>query len=275
MLTEADRSCLRASFRKASVEANLPGDLAAAIASETHLPLRKVECFALECGAVPNRYSRNVGTVGLDGQRRLLGACVVVVGMGGLGGHVVEALARLGVGRIVGADGDVFTEGNLNRQLLCEVGNLGASKVAQAAARVARVNPAVEFVAHAEPFQTLDDEALAACDLVFDCLDSIPARGELARRCEHAGVVLVHGAIAGWSGQVGLCTPGSGMLEKIYEGEKRGAEKQLGNLPFTAAVAANLMVAEGVRLLLGEPVPDGRRLQFFDLLGGDWETIEL
>ena len=49
----------------------------------------------------------------------------------------------------------------------------------------------------------------------------------------------------------------------------------MGNLPFTAAVAANLMVAKAVPVLLGRPTPTRQRMLFFDLLDGDWETIEL
>lgn len=138
----------------------------------------------------------------------------------------------------------------------------------------ARINPAVEFTGRAVPFEDLGEEFLRDCRLAFDCLDSIPARRVLAERCTAAGVVLVHGAIAGWCGQVGICPPGSDMLEKIYAGEKRGIEQQLGNLPFTAAVAANLMVARAIPLLLGRQGPSRPRLQFFDLLEGDWETIE-
>lgn len=276
MLTDDERTRLRGALRKAAgAGKRLTLRQAQQVAAETLLPLRKVEYFALEEGIVPERYDRNVPAIGLDGQRKLLAGSAAVVGLGGLGGHVLEALVRLGVGRIVAADGDVFAESNLNRQLLCRVDNLGASKVAQAASRVRRINPAVELTGHATPFESLGEDVLGGCDLVFDCLDTIPARRVLARRCASAGVVLVHGAIAGWCGQVGLCPPGGGMLETLYGQQERGVEAHEGNLPFTAAVAANLMVAKGLPILLGEPAPSRRRLQFFDLQAGDWETIVL
>jgi len=245
------------------------------IAAETGLSLQQVEYFALEDGIVPERYARNVGTLGLDGQRKLLAGRVTVAGLGGLGGHVVETLTRLGVGQITGVDGDVFAESNLNRQLLSDMDNLGRSKAEQAGLRVGRINPAVEFTAHGTPLQLLADDVFRDSDLVFDCLDTIQARRMLAERCASANVVLVHGAIAGWCGQVGLCPPNSGMLDRVYAGKKRGVEQRLGNLPLTAAVAANLMVARAVPLLLGRPIPSRQQLQFFDLLEGDWEMIEL
>jgi molybdopterin-synthase adenylyltransferase len=226
---------------------------------------REAELAALAKGVVPERYARNMGTLGPQGQRRLLESAVLVAGLGGLGGYVVESLARLGVGRIAGVDGGVFDEPDLNRQLLSEQDGLGQGKAQAARARILRVNPAVEFTAHPVPFQSLGGDVFRGLALAFDCLDAIPSRLELAARCSSAGLPLVHGAIAGWCAQVAVCPPGAGTLERIYAGAKgpRGEEAEAGNLPMTAAVAANLMVALAVPILLGrsaEPV-----LRVFDL----------
>lgn len=276
MLTEAQQHRLAAALTAAVGDGKcLTGAQAAQIARRTHLPLREVEWFALGAGVVPQRYARNVGSLGLDGQRKCLAARAAVVGLGGLGGHVVESLARLGVGRIIGVDPDSFTEDNLNRQILAAPHNVGRPKAEEAAARVAAINPAVEFAAHVASFADLDGALLRRCSVVFDCLDSIAARRALAGRCAEAGVVLVHGAIAGWSGQVGICPPAGDLFDKLYPGEKRGAERRLGNLAFTAAVAANLMVARAVALLLEPDAAPAQQVQVFDLLAGEWETIDL
>ncbi len=238
--------------------------------------LRAMELDMLARGLVPARYERNIGTLGLAGQQKLLGVRVAIIGLGGLGGYVAETLARLGVGQMVGVDGDVFSESNLNRQLLSDVHNLGQAKAAQARLRVGRVNPAVEFTPHSCRFEELDEQAFGGCAAVFDCLDTIPARLALADRCAAADVVLVHGAIAGWCGQVGVCPPGGDLLKKLYTGKGvRGVEQQLGNLPMTAAVAANLMVAAAMPILLGSPEPIAQHVRFFDLLEDDWESIEM
>ncbi|MFW6189683.1 MAG: HesA/MoeB/ThiF family protein [Planctomycetota bacterium] len=244
------------------------------LAQQTGLPLADVERAALEKGVVPERYDRNLGTLGADGQRRLLEARVAVVGLGGLGEQVVECLARLGVGRIVGFDPDCFASTDLNRQIHATGHNLGEPKGDQVRRRVERINPAVSFRPREETFQNAGPEAFAGCELVFDCLDSIPARLELAESCSERDLVLVHGAVAGWSGQAGVCRPGGSMLRTIYGGGKRGLEGRLGNLPFTVAVTANLMVSKAVPLLLGEPSPENERLQIFDLRAGEWETVE-
>jgi len=274
MLSETERDRLRTAFGEAGgLGECLTSDLAADVAMATGLALRKVEYFALEKGVVPERYDRNMGTLGLDGQRRLIAACAAVVGLGGLGGAVVEALARLGVGRIVGMDPDVFVESDLNRQLLSTVENLGESKARQAALRAALINPAVEFIPHAATFQSLPEQAFGECDLVFDCLDSTSARRELSARCASAGVVMVHGAIAGWCGQVAVCMPDGDIMEKALARSEHGVEQQLGTPPFTAIATANLMVAKAVALLLGLAPPSGQELLFFDLLNGDWQVI--
>ena len=248
---------------------------AAEISSQTGVSLRQVEHYALSVGAVPRRYSRNIGTFDFDGQMKLLESQVLVVGLGGLGGHVAEGLARAGVGRIVAADPDVFEEDNLNRQLLSSMEALGQPKADWARRRLAEVNPAVEFVGFAGRFQDLADEIFADARVVFDCLDTVPARLELEARCSAVGVPLVHGAIGGWFGQVGIVWPGSGLLTRICRRQSRGIEGQLGNPPFTPAVAAGLMVARGIRVLLNKVKPGQACLQFFDLLDDEWEDIKL
>jgi molybdopterin/thiamine biosynthesis adenylyltransferase len=246
------------------------------LAARTGATQRDVQAAALRMGIVPACYARNLGTLGADGQARLLAARALIVGLGGLGGHVVETLARLGVGRIAGADDDAFAESDLNRQLLAETGSLGRPKADEAARRVSRVNPAVTFTACPCRFEQLGDDAFAGCQAVFDCLDSIPARLALAERCASAGVWLVHGAVAGWAGQVALCRPGDDTLARIYAGPKRGLEQRLGNLPFTVAVTANLMASRAMPLLLGRPADAlARQVLFFDLLDNDWQTVDL
>ena len=82
----------------------------AAMARDSGLSPREVEIEALQWGAIPERYQRNMGTLGIDGQLKLLNSSVAVVGAGGLGGSVIELLARVGVGRLKVIDHDVFSE---------------------------------------------------------------------------------------------------------------------------------------------------------------------
>src|SRR5690606_26423944 len=124
----------------------------------------------------------------LEEQANLATTRVIVVGCGGLGGMVIECLARVGVGHLRVVDGDVFEETNLNRQLLSSTMNLGRSKTLAAYQRVLAVNPLVEV----DTVQAdLTDESalglLADCDAAVDCLDNIPSRLVLQQAAKVAG----------------------------------------------------------------------------------------
>ena len=89
----------------------------------------EIERVALETGLLPARYQRNRKTLSTADQLKLFRSTVAVVGCGGLGGYVVEELARLGVCRLKAIDPDVFEEHNLNRQLMSTIAALGQPKV--------------------------------------------------------------------------------------------------------------------------------------------------
>jgi len=273
MLTEEEKALLERVFAAEGIK-ELTTRQTEKIASQTKIAQALVEQFALSKGIKPLRYQRNIGVFGRAGQSSLLGKTVVIVGLGGLGGHVLEQTARAGVGHIIGIDPDVFEETNLNRQLLCSHATLGCKKVSQAETHLKKINPAVEFTGHPLQLDRIAPDLWQGADLVFDCLDNIEDRLALAGRCSKADVPLVHGAVAGWYGQVGVIWPGAGTLEKIYSRQQRGIEQRLGTPPFTAAVVASLMVAKGIRLLLGRCDRKENRLLFFDLLEDDWQTVD-
>ena len=89
------------------------------------------------------RYARNVPALSEAECELLRRKRVLVVGCGGLGGHLIDMLARIGIGSLRVVDGDAFEPSNLNRQLLSEVSLLGVGKAQTAAERVRRVNPNV------------------------------------------------------------------------------------------------------------------------------------
>ena len=228
------------------------------------LHIAEVEEIALSLDLLPARYQRNRAMLSIQQQLSLLRSEVAVFGCGGLGGYIIEELARLGVGRITVVDPDVFEEHNMNRQLLCTQELLGRKKVDAAVQRVAAINPAVRLRPFDVAFgQNNSAEILQGVTVAADGLDSIPVRLELAEACNDQNVPLVHGAIAGWSGHVAVQYPGENILQHLYAGKKtgHGVERKLGNPSFTPAVIASLEVAEIVRILLGtEPLLPRRYL---------------
>jgi len=223
------------------------------LASDMGVTTLEVEVTALQCGVVPDRYDRNIGTIGVEGQLKLLRSCIGVCGLGGLGGLVVELLARFGVGRLILVDGDVFEENNLNRQILCSEADLGRPKAELAAERVAAVNSSLAVTVH-HRFVGLNDipEVFSGSDLVIDALDNVSSRLALEDGCARLGIPLVHGAIAGNSGQIMTIFPGDLGLKAFYTtGEERGVEILEGNPPTTPALVASLQVQEAVKVICG------------------------
>ncbi len=224
------------------------------LAGEFGLSPREVELAALENRVLPRRYLRSFGTVGWEGQIALLNAAVAVVGLGGLGGNVVEGLARMGVGRLVLIDGDTFADHNLNRQVLSSERNLGRSKPESAQAHVAQINSAVEVVAH-NLFITAENlpQLLADVEVVVDCLDRLPTRLMLQEAAQRLGIPMVHGAIAGYVGQVMTILPGDKGLRALYGAEEvpqQGAEVQFGCPAATPMMTAAWQIQETVKIIL-------------------------
>ncbi|MCX7827848.1 MAG: ThiF family adenylyltransferase [Thermanaerothrix sp.] len=222
------------------------------LAESRGLNRRGAEEAILEGGGCPERYRRNLGTLGIQGQLRLLRSKALVVGCGGLGGYVAEMLARAGVGSLVLADGDVFCDNNLNRQLLCREEDLGRHKAQVAAERVASVNRGVEVRAFCGYVTDENvDQLLSGCQVAVDCLDNGSSRRVLKDACLRNRVPLVHGAIGGFYAQAGVVT-GRGSLGAFMEAmPNQGEEVRLGNPPFTPALAAALEACEAVKILAG------------------------
>ena len=92
------------------------------------------------------RLMRTELLLGEDGNRRLQQACVMIVGLGAVGGYALEAVARSGVGRLILVDFDIFDETNINRQILALTATVGRKMTAVAAERVRESNPDCEIV---------------------------------------------------------------------------------------------------------------------------------
>ena len=219
------------------------------------------------------RYIRNLPALSEAECEILRTKKAAVIGCGGLGGHLIELLSRIGLGSIRAVDGDVFDATNLNRQLLSQVSLLGTSKAEAAAARVQAVNPDVQIEA-VPVFLTVDNaaELIAGCDVVLDALDNIPARKLLAQVCAAAGIPYIYGAISGWVAQTAVCLPGDDLIEKLYPDEVVIRDKSV--LSFTPALCASVQAALCIRLLTGRSDEHGT-LYYYDLLHQELETLPM
>lgn len=219
------------------------------------LSLRAAMVDLLGQGIWPERFRRNCGLIAAQDLARLLQSRVLVLGCGGLGGHVAELLARSGVGGIRLVDNDVFDESNLNRQRFCSERVLGQPKarvVRDALADVAShvETEALEVVADSGNLSSL----VAGVDVALDCLDNISGKTALERAALAAGVPFVHGSVLR---EEGFCYVSSGpqaRLEELYPHGQSDSELEHARREGVGALApasvACLMVKLALRAML-------------------------
>ena len=138
--------------------------------------------------------SRTTALVGLDAMERLAQSRVLVFGAGGVGGYIVEALARGGVGAIGVVDGDVFAPSNLNRQIIATQGTLGQPKAEIAARRIKEINPDCEAVAY-NLFVTAENAGevldLFRPDYVADAIDTVTCKLAIITAAKERGIPVI------------------------------------------------------------------------------------
>ena len=140
-----------------------------------------------------NEFSRTRMLLGEEAMARLAAARVAVFGIGGVGGHVVEALARSGVGTLELIDNDTVSLTNINRQIIALHSTLGMPKVEAARARMLDICPQTRVITHQAFFtpETADRFDFTQYSYVVDAIDTVSGKIELAVRAHAAGVPLL------------------------------------------------------------------------------------
>jgi adenylyltransferase/sulfurtransferase len=229
------------------------------------------------------RYSRHLilPEVGLEGQRKLKAASVLIIGAGGLGSPLALYLAAAGVGRLGLVDFDRVDESNLQRQILHGTANVGQPKLDSARARLADVNPGV----HVETYETHLHrenafEILRPYDVIVDGTDNFPTRYLVNDACVLLGKPNVYGSIFRFEGQAsvfdarrGPCyrclypdPPPPGLVPSCAEGGV------LGVLPGVIGVIQGI---ETIKLILGIGETLVGRLMVFDALAMSFRELRL
>lgn len=219
------------------------------------------------------RYIRNIPALSEEESAVISGKHAAVIGCGGLGGYIIEFLARAGFKKITVCDGDVFEISNLNRQLLSEEALIGYPKALAAKDRIGRINSGVEVIVH-DCFLDEDNarEIIGGSDIVFDALDGIEVRKILAKACDEENIPYIYGAISGWSAQAAVVLPGSGFIDTLFGDGVEITDKS--SLSFTPPMCASLQVSLGVKYLTGREVFPSR-IYYYDLLYNELECIDM
>jgi len=229
------------------------------------------------------RYSRQIllAQVDIDGQLRLKGSRVLIVGLGGLGSPVALYLAAAGVGELHLADFDTVDLTNLQRQVMHDTAAVGLGKVDSAMARLQAINPQVALVAHR---QALDEDSLAqavgAVDLVLDCCDNFATREAVNAACVAAGKPLVSGAAIRLEGQLSVFDPRNPLSPCYHCLYGHGSEAELtcseaGVLGPLVGLVGSLQALEALKLLAGFGEPLVGRLLLVDALGTRFRELRV
>lgn len=226
-----------------------------------------------------DRYSRHLllREVGGPGQQRLKRARVLIVGAGGLGAPAALYLAAAGVGAIRLVDPDVVALSNLQRQVIYATADVGAPKVARAAARLAELNPHVALEGAAYAFDAESGPALLeGCDLVLDGTDDFAVRFAVNAAAVAAGVPLVSGALGRWTGQAGVFA-GRPCYRCLVPEIPPDAETcaAVGVVGALAGVVGSMMALEAIKLITGAGEPLTGRLLVYDGLSGESRTVRV
>lgn len=139
------------------------------------------------------RFSRTELLLGKDKMSKLFASRVAVFGIGGVGGHAVEALARSGIGAIDIIDNDTVSESNLNRQIIATVKTVGRYKVDVAKERIKDINPDCEVRTYKTFFMpdTAGEFDFSQYDYVVDAIDTVTGKIEIIMRARAAGTPVI------------------------------------------------------------------------------------
>ncbi len=229
------------------------------------------------------RYSRHLimPEVGIEGQRKLKAASVLLIGTGGLGSPLALYLAAAGIGRIGLVDYDIVDETNLQRQVIHGQSSIGKPKLDSAAARILDINPNVQVDKYNVPL-TSDNalELFEPYDVIIDGTDNFPTRYLVNDACVKLGKPNVYGSIFRFEGQLsvfyakeGPCyrclfpePPPPGLVPSCAEGGV------LGILPGTIGT---LQATEAIKLILGIGQPMIGRMLLYDALEMSFNTIKI
>jgi len=206
-----------------------------------------------------NRYSRQIrlSEVGLEGQKKIKGSSVLVIGAGALGCSVLQYLTAAGVGILGIVDNDWVDESNLNRQVLYSSKDIGKPKPLAAKERLKLLNPEVNLKEH---FIRLDKvsalKVISLYDIVVDCTDNFATRYLINDACVILNKPLVYGAIHKFSGQVMVLNYHNGpTLRCLYPEPPHPLEvptcEEFGVIGSIPGMIGSLQATEVLKIIIG------------------------
>jgi molybdopterin/thiamine biosynthesis adenylyltransferase/rhodanese-related sulfurtransferase len=229
------------------------------------------------------RYSRQLlmPEIGVEGQRKLLEARVLIVGAGGLGSPAALYLAAAGIGTIGLVDDDVVDESNLQRQVVHATGRIGQPKTASARAALEALNPGVRVVEHRERLGADSVERLIGdYGVIVDGSDSFETRYLLNDAAVRQRKPVVHASVYRWEGQVTTFIPFDGPCYRCLYPAQPPEElapdcSVAGVVGVLPGMAGMLQAGEVLKLLLGTGRTLAGRLLTFDAATSEFTEVRV
>ncbi len=252
------------------------------LADKCRCSIHNIYLEAMNLRIYPYRYLRNRDAISLNEQIILAKSKVAIIGAGGLGGHLILSLARLGIGHLVIIDRDVFDETNLNRQALSSTESIEFSKSESAARIIGSINPGVIISPFMVKIDTSNaDKMLDGVTVVVDALDNISDRFVVERAAKRLKIPMVHGAVAGFEGQVMTIFPDDPGLESLYgndqtdRNKRKSPEAILGVPTIAPSFISTLQTMEVLKIILKRGNLFRNTMVHVDLESGQFNKFEL
>ena len=227
------------------------------------------------------RHARHISLpdVGVEGQRKLNNASVLLIGAGGLGSPAALYLAAAGVGRLGLVDNDAVDLSNLQRQILHATKDVGQPKVASAKASLEALDPNVKVEVFQERLNP--DNAMAIMkgwDIVIDGTDNLPTRYLIDDACSLLGLPWVYGSVFRFEGQVSLFNHNGGPCYRDLFPDPPPAEavptcSEAGVFGVLPGVIGVLQATEAIKFMLDLPVSLSGKLLLYDAQSMAFDTL--
>ncbi|AZA91426.1 Probable adenylyltransferase/sulfurtransferase MoeZ [Chryseobacterium nakagawai] len=227
------------------------------------------------------RYSRQIfiDEIGLEGQKKIINAKVLVIGAGGLGSPVIQYLAAAGVGTLGLADFDTVELHNLNRQIIHNENEIGTLKIKSAEKFVNTLNHQVKVIGIEQKIDAVNaSQILSQYDIIVDGSDNFSTRYLVNDTCVALEKTLVYGSILGFSGQVAVFNyKGSKNLRDLFpeppfDEEMRDCDS-LGVLGALPGIIGSMMALKALKIITNLPV-NLNQLTLIDTLNWRFQTLD-
>lgn len=179
---------------------------------------------------------------------------IAILGLGGLGGYLLEYALRLYLfKRITVIDYDSFEKSNLNRQVISSEKNIGHKKIDEARKRVSEINSQCSI----KYFDELFDESnaylvLQNVDIVLDAFDNIEGRIIARNTCDDLNIPFIYGSVYSFYGMVSTIMPKNKTLSVIYSNYKEHFDIKKDTFSFIPPLVASIQMSEAIKLILGK-----------------------